>query len=104
MREEKGKYWKSIILIIFILIIIGGCSPTKEVHQTGRDKDHEFDKGSGIYLSTISEEKVIDLAKFCKVWGVVKYYHPQVVAGDVNWDYELFRLMPYILEADSDIN
>lgn len=106
MEEEKRKYWKRMILFsfTFIFFIMGGCSPTKEVHQTGRDKDQEFDKGSEIYLSNISEKKTMDLAKFCKVWGVVKYYHPKVVAGDINWDYELFRLMPYILEEDSDIN
>lgn len=34
----------------------------------------------------------------------MKYYHPKVVSGDVNWDYELFRVMPSILEENSDVN
>src|SRR5690606_18641749 len=33
------------------------------------------------------------------VWGFVKYYHPAVAAGEVNWDYELFRVLPAVLEA-----
>lgn len=106
MKGEKKKCWKSIVLfsLFFIFFSIGGCSSTKVVHQAERDKDREFDKGSGIYLSSISEEKIMDLAKLCKVWGVVKYYHPEVISGNVNWDYELFRVMPYILEEDSDVN
>ncbi|MBU5439127.1 hypothetical protein KQI42_13985 [Tissierella sp. MSJ-40] len=106
MKEEKKKYWKSIVLfsLFFICFIIRGCSPSKDIHQIERDKDQEFDKGSGIYFSSISEKKTMDLAKLCKVWGVVKYYHPEVISGDVNWDYELFRVMPYILEEDSDVN
>lgn len=46
----------------------------------------------------------MDLAKLCKVWGVMKYYHPEIISGNVNWDYEIFRVMPYILEEDSDAN
>lgn len=106
MKERKKLYWKSIVSIslLFICFSIGGCSLTKDIHQIGRDKDSEFDKGSGISFSNISEEKTMDIAKLCKVWGVVKYYHPEVIAGNINWDYELFRVMPYILEEDSDVN
>lgn len=106
MREMKKTYWQLIVLssLFFICFSIGGCSEIKDIHHTGRDKDHEFDKGSGIYFSSISEKKTMDLAKLCKVWGVVKYYHPEVISGNVNWDYELFRVMPYILEEDSDVN
>lgn len=106
MKERKKIYWKSIVSIslLFICFSIGGCSLTKDIHQIGRDRDREFDKRSGISFSNISEEKTMDLAKLCKVWGVVKYYHPEVIAGNINWDYELFRVMPYILEEDSDVN
>ncbi len=106
LKEEKKKYWKSIVLfnLFFICFIIWGCSSTKDIHQIGRDKDQEFDNGSGIYLSSIIEKEIMDLAKLCKVWGIVKYYHPEVISGEVNWDYELFRVMPHILEENSDVN
>lgn len=90
--------------MIFICFSIGGCSLTKNISRLERDKDQEFDKGSGIHFSSVPEKKTTDLAKLCKVWGVVKYYHPEVISGNVNWDYELFRVMPYILEEDSDVN
>ncbi len=90
--------------MIFICFSIGGCSLTKNISRLERDKDKEFDRGSGIYFTSVSEKKIMDIAKLCKVWGVVKYYHPEVISGNVNWDYELFRVMPYILEEDADVN
>lgn len=104
---KDRNYCKLILLcsIVFICFLIGGCSfSLGGGNKLGRDMDHEFDMGSGINLSSISDEKAMDFAKLCKVWGVVKYYHPAVVAGDVNLDYELFRVMPYILEDDADVN
>ena len=109
-ERRKKKYGKSIAVfgllfsLFFISVVIVGCSLTTNIHQLERDKDKEFDKGSGICISNISEKKVMDLAKLCKVWGVMKYYHPEIISGNVNWDYEIFRVMPYILEEDSDAN
>ncbi len=34
-----------------------------------------------------------------RVWGFLKYHHPQVAAGELHWDYELLRRLPDILEA-----
>lgn len=80
---------------------MAGCSPAVELE---RDKDQEFDKGSGIRFTGISNNQIENLTKLCKVWGVVKYYHPEVIDGNVNLDYELFRMMPSILEEDVDTN
>ena len=55
-------------------------------------------------FSSLSEQKIEDFAKLSKVWGLVKYYHPKVVSGDINWDNELFRVMPSILEENSDVD
>lgn len=104
--EVNVRYWRLIALftLIFICSMVVGCSPTQDTYQIGRDIDQEFDKGSGIYLTSITEENIMDLAKLCKVWGVVKYYHPEIISGNINWDYELFRIMPSILEQDSNVN
>lgn len=34
-----------------------------------------------------------------KVWGFLKYYHPEVTQGKYNWDYELFSVLPQIANA-----
>lgn len=61
-------------------------------------KDHRFDQGSGINLDA-SPRVIENLEVLAKVWGFMKYYHPEVTRGKYNWDYELFRIMPRIAEA-----
>lgn len=105
--EGTRSYARLIIfftLVLACLLIVGYSSSLSSGTKFDIKSDHEFDMGSGISFSSISDEKVMDLAKLCKVWGVVKYYHPEIVAGNVNWDYELFRIMPYILEEDAAVN
>ena len=63
------------------------------------DKDKEFDKGSGINDITLTKSKVEDLDILGKTWGYLKYYHPSIALGDYNWDYELFRVLPKILNV-----
>lgn len=41
------------------------------------------------------------LAAICKVWGFLKYYHPNVVDGSKNWDEQLFQILPKVEEAQS---
>lgn len=108
MIGTKSRSYRRLIIfftLVFVCLLIGGCSfSISGDSKLARERDHEFDMGSGISLSSISDEKAMDLAKLGKIWGLVKYYHPQVVSGDINWDYELFRIMPDILEDDADVN
>ena len=34
------------------------------------------------------------LAATCKVWGFLKYYHPNVASGELNWDSQLLEKLP----------
>jgi hypothetical protein len=74
-------------------------APKVERPKTAIDLDHEFDKGSGISLSELSAAQIANLATLGNVWGFLKYHHPQIVAGQRHWDYELFRVMPKVLGA-----
>ena len=58
-----------------------------------RDKT-EFAKGSGIELKDLDEVQVKNLALLGMTWGFLKYYHPFIAGGNLNWDYELFRFLP----------
>jgi C-terminal processing protease CtpA/Prc len=64
--------------------------------------DHEFDEGSGIEEITASKDQLEHLTALGYVWGFLKYYHPNVATGEYNWDYELFRILPKVLEATSN--
>lgn len=39
------------------------------------------------------------LASLAKVWGFLKYYHPAVATGKLNWDEQLVTLVPQIQQA-----
>lgn len=41
------------------------------------------------------------LAATCKVWGFLKYYHPQVADGSKNWDEQLFTILPQVENAQT---
>ena len=67
--------------------------------QPSMPVDHEFDKGSGIQMSNLAPAQVGNLATLGRVWGFLKYHHPAITAGQRNWDYELFRILPSVLAA-----
>ena len=61
--------------------------------------DHQFDNGSGIAITSLSDIQIQNLAVLAKVWGFLKYYHPAVTSGQNQWDYDLFRAIPPVLAA-----
>lgn len=87
----KNNLWIWGLLVVIIVLVI--------VNGTKRNSDKEFDSGSNIKIEKLNTNQIDNLKKLCKVWGVVKYYHPEVVAGNVNFDYELFRVMPDTINA-----
>ncbi|UWY29489.1 S41 family peptidase [Flavobacterium sp. TR2] len=41
------------------------------------------------------------LAATCKVWGFLKYYHPNVAGGELDWDSQLLEKLPKIEKAQT---
>ena len=41
------------------------------------------------------------LSTLCKVWGFLKYYHPNVTTGKIDWDSELVEKIKLIKEANN---
>ena len=78
--------------------------PLAEVPEAVRestviDRDHEFDAGSKIEITSLTAPRVENLVLLGKVWGFLKYHHPAIVAGKRHWDYDLFRVLPKVLAA-----
>lgn len=61
--------------------------------------DREFDNGSNIENVSTGSQQIDLLKTLCLLWGFLKYYHPQIAAGNHNWDYELFRILPKLLDT-----
>lgn len=96
----KGKAWFDD----FVLTIDGKNLQTleekeKQVFKANLDK--EFDEGSGIKFPELTDGVIANLELLGKIWGFLKYHHPEVGKGNYNWDYELFRILPeYLGTAD----
>jgi len=63
------------------------------------ETDTGFVEGSGIRIEALSDSRIRNLALLGRVWGYLKYHHPRVTAGDLHWDFELFRILPELLAA-----
>lgn len=61
--------------------------------------DKEFQQGSNITFPALNESLILDLACLGKVWGFLKYNHPNVAKGTYNMDFALFRFLPKFLAA-----
>lgn len=98
----KSKCWWivciAVLAVCCVMLVVFG-KPSESALPRDRDKD--FLRGSGIELETLDAAREENLYKLAKVWGFVKYYHPDIIAGDINWDAELFRVMPQVVAAES---
>ena len=85
--------------LILALLLACHAACAQDSAQTVYDTDHEFDTGSDIRISSLSEVQVENLATLGKVWGFLKYHHPVVTSGQRQWDYDLLRVTPAILSS-----
>lgn len=65
---------KALLLLFIISITFSSCGQPNSVH---------IDK----------------LVTTAKIWGFLKYYHPEVGKGKFNWDDQLFQILPKIAKA-----
>jgi len=60
-----------------------------------------------ICINTVFAQKKLTetekLTTTAKVWGFLKYYHPNVADGKYNWDEELFKILPSIENCDNTV-
>ncbi len=95
----KGKMW----LDDFKISIDGKDLTDKAVKTYTKqllpaEKDNAFDNGSNIVLADLDSQAITHLTVLGKLWGFLKYHHPEVGKGNLNWDYELFRMLPDYLK------
>ncbi|MBL4935604.1 hypothetical protein JK636_07515 [Clostridium sp. YIM B02515] len=97
IKENRKSVWIKRILLISIIAFFVLVSFFRAKSE-GAFEDI-FHKKSGIKIESINDNQIRDLSKLCKVWGFVKYYHPKVIDSSVNWDFELFKVIPEVMEA-----
>jgi len=97
MTYGHGKYSRAVALGYALLLL--GAVLSCRAGPSPVERDTEFNGGSRIKDQVLSDVQVQNLALLARVWGFLKYHHPKVTAGQRNWDYELFRVMPKVLAA-----
>ena len=95
LTTGPGKAWADDLQIL----VDGQPIANAPARTSPLDTDHQFDNGSGVALSHLSDTQIQNLTKLAKVWGFLKYHHPSVTAGEHHWDYDLFRVLPQVLSA-----
>lgn len=94
------------LLIITVLVLVLGCSTVLigkgKVKVKADENDREFTNPeliSTVKIDKVSKVQTESLYKLCKVWGMAKYYHPDVINCKVDWDIELINMIPKVMEA-----
>ncbi|MBC5617564.1 S41 family peptidase [Alistipes hominis] len=91
----KGKIWLDNFSVMIDGVDIYTLLQPK-AYPADRDTV-EFKNGSGITNIKLNKTRIKNLKDIGMIWGFLKYYHPAVRNGNYNWDYELFRLLPQVI-------
>ena len=91
---------RSSFALCALLLLGAACAERREpTEPASPEVDRSFIDGSGVTSRALTEQQVENLVLLGKVWGFAKYHHPAVTAGEVNWDWELFRVLPEVLQS-----
>jgi C-terminal processing protease CtpA/Prc len=97
LMSGKGKVWMDNLKIKIDGKDINKIKSYKTEYPA--QGDTEFDSGSRITPVVLDDRKIENLKTLGLVWGFLKYYHPNIAKGEYNWDYELFRILPKMLDV-----
>jgi C-terminal processing protease CtpA/Prc len=99
----KGKIWLDDFSVTIDGKDIKGLKPF-ERKLFPAEKDKEFEKGSEITNISVDQIQIENLKTLGLIWGFLKYYHPNIAKGEYNWDSELFRILPKVLNSENKKN
>lgn len=82
---------KKTLVILIVCVSLISCTLTKETNTTTQ------------FANEKSQEEIIidNLYLTGKIWGFLKYHHPNVIGGNQDWDAALIEILPEIIEAKS---
>lgn len=92
--KKKGIVF-SIIAILAVMVLYVAIFHKNKLPDQNQQETSDFQ------LQTYTDTDVDNLSLLCKIWGFMKYYHPQVRAGKYDWDKELISIIPSIHSMSS---
>jgi hypothetical protein len=95
----NGKVWFDSLAVSIDGINVSCLTPIP-INVFAAELDKEYDNGSKIDQIILDNNKLQNLNTLGLIWGFLKYYHPSIADGNYNWDYELFRILNKIIDAN----
>lgn len=100
MKSSYGRTLVTLALASIILACGGGGNDNSPPPQTPVETLPVVGPET---TGPLTDSKIQSLALLGRIWGFVKYHHPAVAGGAIDWDAELIRAMPVILDASSAV-
>lgn len=97
----KGKMWVDSFRLYIDYVPIDKAIIIKK-NIALQSLDTAFSNGSTISKFPSSKQAIDKLAILAQYWVFLKYHHPEIASGRVNWDADLFRLLLNILSSNSE--
>jgi len=115
ITSGKRDTMRRIFILFMLFMLISACSNVGEDEKQTLDEDKSAESTQEVDTTfnkdelqaitnesfLLSEEKLQNLFVLGKVWGYLKYYHPNVANGVYDWDQQLFDNIPNIMNASS---
>ena len=89
----------SFIITIFCCVSIFIYRTKSTIKADGFNSDNNSFYSGVTIQHNLSKTQIESLYKLCKVWGLAKYYHPSIVEGNIDWDKELFNVIPTVINS-----
>ncbi|MCB0632266.1 MAG: S41 family peptidase [Saprospiraceae bacterium] len=99
MLTGKGKVWFDDFRVMIDGQDIQSLQPIERA-QPPAQLDTSYAQGPHIQFEKLGITEIEHLYLLGKVWGFVKYYHPEIARGQYNWDNSLFHILPAVYEED----
>ncbi len=101
--QGDGKAWFDDLSITIDGKEIGSLEELSS-GETPALRDTTIFRTEPIEAFAISEDVADRLETLGHVWGIMKYFHPEVAKGNYNMDAELFRILPDVLNTEKNLD
>ena len=102
MLVGKGKVWFDDLKISIDGKDIAELKPIEQ-NKLNDAMESKPSNESNIVIGQLNNNQIEDLHVLGMIWGFLKYYHPNIASGMFNWDNELFKILPEILNVKNKI-
>lgn len=91
---------KKIIFSLFILISSNIlCVGQESNFKDSTSKNNPVELSSNVAFPELTPQGIDNLDLLGRIWGFLKYHHPNISKGDFDWDKELFQMLPGYLKV-----